>query len=169
MGDWRCLGLGTARRAVRAFLRIQVGRSVSVSSRDAGNAAVEVAILAPLLIAFLAGLLVAMRIQHGSAVVAQAAADAARQASIARTATRAQADATSSVLTTLRDRGLHCDPSVRLDLSGFDRPVGQSGTVSASVTCTIRLSDLALPGMPGSRTVSKTHRSPIDLYRTRTR
>ncbi|WP_218010386.1 TadE/TadG family type IV pilus assembly protein [Actinomadura chibensis] len=167
MGELKSVGLGTLRRqrAIQAAVKTRVGRLMSLSARDAGNAAVEVAILAPLLIAFLAGLLVAMRIQHGSAVVAQAAADAARQASIARSAAQAQADATSSAMTTLRDRDLHCIPSVRLDLSGFNRPVGQSGTVAASVSCTIRLSDLALPGMPGSRAVTKTRRSPIDPYR----
>lgn len=139
----------------------------SAPTRDAGNAAVEVAILAPLFIAFLAGLLVVMRVQHGSAVVAQAAADAARHASIARTATQARADATSSAMTTLRDRGLRCTPTVRLDLSGFQRPVGEAATVSAHVTCVIRLADVALSGMPGSRVVTKVHRSPIDPYRGR--
>src|SRR5690606_41357616 len=103
-----------------------------------------------LFIAFLAGLLVVMRIQHGSAIFAPASADAARRASIARTATQARAEATSSAMTTLRDRGLHCTPTVRLDLSGFQRPVGQPATVSARVTCVIQLTDVALPGMPGS-------------------
>ncbi|MUN35379.1 pilus assembly protein [Actinomadura sp. NEAU-AAG5] len=134
-------------------------------TRDAGNAVVETAILAPVFIAFLAGLLVAMRVSHGSAVVAQAAADAARHASIARTAHQAKDEASTSAMHTLRDRGLHCTPSVRLDLSGFNRPVGQPATVSARVTCTIQLSDVGLPGMPGARTVTKTHRSPIDPYR----
>ncbi|GGU89806.1 membrane protein [Actinomadura cremea] len=136
-------------------------------SPDAGNAVVEVAILAPLFILFLAGLLIAMRIQHGSATVAQASADAARQASIARTPVQAQAAATASALATLRNRDLHCTPQVRLDLVGFARPVGESGTVSAHVTCRVRLADIALPGMPMSRTVTKTHRSPIDPYRGR--
>ncbi|WP_242891105.1 TadE/TadG family type IV pilus assembly protein [Actinomadura litoris] len=125
----------------------------------------ETAILAPVFIAFLAGLLVAMRVSHGSAVVAQAAADAARQASIARTAHQAKDAAGTSAMHTLRDRGLHCKPSVRLDLSGFNRPAGQPATVSARVTCAIQLSDVELPGMPGARTVTKTHRSPIDPYR----
>lgn len=135
------------------------------ATRDAGNAVVETAILAPVFITLLAGLLVVMRVAHGSAVVAQAAADAARQASIARTAHQARAGASSSAMHTLRDRGLHCTPSMRLDLSGFNRPVGQPATVSAQVTCVIRLSDVGLPGMPGARTVTKTHRSPIDPYR----
>jgi Flp pilus assembly protein TadG len=126
---------------------------------------VETAILAPVFILFLAGLLVAMRIQHGSAVVAQAAADAARQASIARTSDQARDEAVTSAMATLHSRGLHCVPTVRLDLSGFSRPVGQDATVSARVTCVIRLADLTLPGLPGSRTVTKTHRSVIDPYR----
>ena len=144
-------------------------RRTPLRTEDAGNAAVEVAILAPLFITFLAGLLLVMRVQHGSAVVAQAAADAARHASIARTATRARADATASAMATLSGRGLHCRPTVQLDLSGFRRPVGQAGTVTARVTCVIRLADVALPGMPGSRTVTKTHRSPLDPYRGKNR
>lgn len=135
---------------------------------DAGNAVVETAILAPVFIVFLAGLLVAMRIQHGSAIVAQAAADAARQASIARTSTQARTNALSSAMATLHARGLHCTPTVRLDLSQFSRPVGQAATVSARITCVIRLSDLALPAMPGTRTITKTHRSAIDPYRATT-
>ncbi|TDB84234.1 pilus assembly protein [Actinomadura sp. KC216] len=148
-------------------MNLSITSSKPTRAQDAGNAAIEVAVLAPLFIAFLAGLLVVMRVQQGGAVVAQAAADAARHASIARTASQAHADATSSALTTLRDRGLHCAPTVRLDLSGFYRPAGQAGTVAAHVTCVIRLTDIALPGMPGSRTVTKTHRSPIDIYRAR--
>lgn len=140
-------------------------RQATALAGDAGNAVVETAILAPLFIALLAGLLVAMRVMHGSAVVAQAAADAARQASIARTAGQARASATASAMRTLHDRGLHCTPSVRLDLSGFHRPVGQATTVSARVTCVIRLSDLTLTWMPGARTVTKAHRSSIDPYR----
>lgn len=144
-------------------------RRQQLRSSDAGNAVVEIAILAPVFIVFLAGLLVAMRIQHGSSVVAQAAADAARQASIARTSAQAQTAATSSAMATLHDRGLHCTPTVHLDLAGFTREVGQDATVAARVTCVIRLSDVALPGMPGSRTVTKSHRSPIDPYRDSTR
>lgn len=151
-------------------MSVRTGRFVGPRrARDAGNAVVETAILAPLFVLFLAGLLVAMRIQHGAATVSQAAADAARHASIARTAPQAQQDAAASALATLRDRGLHCTPAITLDLSGFARPPGQDATVTARVTCDIQLADLALPGMPGSRTVTKTHSSPIDPYRATTR
>lgn len=134
---------------------------------DGGNAVVEAAILTPVFIMFIAGLLVAYRIMHAGDVVSQAAADAARQASIARTATQARNQATASALATLRQAGLHCTPQVSLDLSGFTRPVGQPATVSANVTCRVRLSDVTAGAMPGSRSISKTHRSPLDVYRAR--
>jgi Flp pilus assembly protein TadG len=128
---------------------------------------VEAAILAPVFIMFIAALLVADRIRHASEVVSQAAADAARQASIARTPTQARTEATASALATLRQAGLHCAPQVDLDLSGFTRPVGQPATVSANVTCQVRLSDVTAGAMPGSRSISRTHRSPLDVYRAR--
>jgi Flp pilus assembly protein TadG len=136
-------------------------------SGERGNAVVEAAILAPVLILFLAGLLTGARIRGASAAVSQAAADAARQASIARTPAQARIAAATSALATLRDKGLHCTPRVSLDLSGFAQPVGQPATVTARVTCTVRLSEVAAPGFPGSRTVTKIHRSPLDSFRAR--
>lgn len=128
---------------------------------------VEAAILAPLFILFLAGLLTATRIRSADSAVTQAAADAARQASIARTPAQARTAATTSALATLRDKHLHCTPQISLDLSAFFRPGGRTATISARVTCTVRLADIAAPGLPGSRTVTSTHRSALDPYRGR--
>jgi Flp pilus assembly protein TadG len=134
---------------------------------EAGNAVVEAAILAPVFVMFLAGLLTGARLQRAIAAVDQAAADAARQASIARTPAQAQATAGTSALATLRDKGLHCAPQVHLDLSGFRQPVGRPAVVSASVSCRVGFADIAAPGVPGARTVTRTHRSPLDPYRGR--
>lgn len=142
-------------------------RGTGRGNSDAGNAVVEAAILAPLFILFLAALLTGARIRAASAAVTQAAADAARQASIARSPAQASSAATTSALTTLRDKGLHCAPQVSLDLSGFSQPVGRPATVTARVTCTLRLADVAAPGMPGSRTVTEMHRSALDPFRGR--
>ena len=51
--------------------------------------------------------------------------------------------------------------------TGFATPVGTPATVSATVTCVVELSDLALPGVPGTRTVTVTVTSPLDTYRER--
>ncbi|MEV5704806.1 TadE/TadG family type IV pilus assembly protein [Actinoallomurus sp. NPDC052274] len=126
---------------------------------------VEAAILAPLFVVFLAALLVGARIRNAGGAVDQAAADAARQASIARTAAQARTAATSGALATLRDKGLHCTPRVSLDLTAFALPVGRAGTVTARVTCTVHLAEITAPGMPGSRTVTATHRSMLDPFR----
>lgn len=144
------------------------GHAGAIGRGDAGNAVVEAAILAPVFIVFLAALLVGARIRGAGAVVAQAAADAARQASIARTPAEARRAATASALSTLRDKGLHCTPTVSLDLSGFARPVGQVAAVTARISCTVRLTDVAAPGMPGARTVTMTRRSALDPYRGKT-
>jgi hypothetical protein len=35
------------------------------------------------------------------------------------------------------------------------------------VTCTVNLSDLSIPGVPGARTITATASSPVDAYRER--
>jgi Flp pilus assembly protein TadG len=157
-------------RQMRFGARASAGKPRHRAGRgscDRGNAVVEAAILTPLLVLLLAVLLVAGRLRYAGAVITQAAADAARQASIARTATEARAAATNSALATLRYRQLRCSPQVALDVTGFSRPPGQAVTVTVRVTCVVQLADLALPGIPTSRTVTKVHRSPLDVYRGR--
>jgi len=56
--------------------------------------------------------------------------------------------------------------TVTLDTSGFSRPVGTAASVAASVSCTVKLSELALPGLP-DRVVSATVTSPLDVFRGR--
>jgi hypothetical protein len=56
---------------------------------------------------------------------------------------------------------------VAANTSGFAAPVGTPATVTATVTCIADLSDLSIPGLPGSRTITATMSSPIDTYRER--
>ena len=44
---------------------------------------------------------------------------------------------------------------------------GQAATVTATISCTARLSDIALPGLPGAKTLTASFTSPIDTYRGR--
>jgi len=97
-----------------------------------------------------------------------AARDAARQASISLTPGAAQAAALSSAKAALGRDGLDCDPQVLVDTSQFNTvPVGQPATVTATVTCQVPLSDLVVPGLPGSRTLRFTFTSPLDPFRER--
>jgi Flp pilus assembly protein TadG len=135
--------------------------------RDAGNAALELIILAPVIL-FLLGLVIAAgRTSVAQGSVAAAARDAARQASISLTPSAAQTAALSSARAALSQDGLNCDPVVTVNVSGFGVPVGEPANVRATVTCRVSLSNLMVPGMPGSKTLRATFGSPLDPYRGR--
>lgn len=96
-----------------------------------------------------------------------AAYDAARAASIARTADQAQGDANRAAIASLTQQGLSCiNQSVTIDTSGFASPVGTIATVRASVSCTITATDLGY-GLGGTRTYTATAVSALDTYRER--
>ncbi len=134
---------------------------------DEGNAPLELVILAPVVFLLLAFVVAAGRTSIAQGSVAAAARDAARQASISLTPGAAQTAALSSAMTALGQDGLDCRPVVTVDTAGFGIPVGQPATVSATVTCTVSLSDLLVPGLPGSRTLTATFTSPLDPFRER--
>lgn len=133
---------------------------------ERGSITVEVAILGPALLVLLALLVMAGRVQTNGAGIEQAARAAARDASIARTADAARAAAESAAARELADTGCLAS-DVRTDTSGFATITSQVAAVTVTVTCTVPLSDLAAPGIPGHRTVTASATSPIDRYRER--
>ncbi|MFC9624414.1 TadE/TadG family type IV pilus assembly protein [Streptomyces sp. NPDC056930] len=136
--------------------------------RDEGSAAVEAAIILPLLIMFLCLALAGGRIVTSGAKIDSAAEDAAREASIHRTAASAQSAAHAAAAESLDDQGIKCaSTNVSIGTGGLSVPVGQVATVTATVTCTVNLSDLLLPGVPGARTLTSTATSVVDQYRQR--
>jgi Flp pilus assembly protein TadG len=134
---------------------------------DRGNAALELVILGFILFMFIALMIAVGRVTTAQDAVDAAARDAARQASIALTPAAAQAAAVSSAQAALRQDGLTCAPIITPDLTGFSAPLGQSAPVSVTVTCTVSLADLSVPGMPGSATLRSTFSSPLDPFRAR--
>ncbi len=141
------------------------GRHAGVGDR--GSAALELAALAPVLLALVGLVIAAGRTSIAQGSVDAAARDAARQASIALTPQAALAVGRASASEALRADGLDCRPSVSVDTAGFDVPAGQPAAVSATVTCAVPLSNLALPGLPGHQTLTATFTSPLDVYRSR--
>lgn len=142
-------------------------RASDIPHDERGSAAIEVVLLVPALMAMLLFAVAGGRvaIAHGS--VQQAAADAARVASIARTAGEAHTTAVASARATLANQGLVCTSmTVTVDTSGFATPVGTPASVGATVSCTVELSQLSLPGLP-DRVVTATVTSPLDVFRGR--
>jgi Flp pilus assembly protein TadG len=135
---------------------------------DDGNAALELVILAPVLLGLLGLVIAAGRTSIAQGSVDAAARDAARQASISLTPAAAQVTGQASAHAALQGDGLDCTPVVVINTSAFSSvPPGQPATVTATVSCTVSLANLALPGLPGSARLRASFASPLDIYRSR--
>jgi Flp pilus assembly protein TadG len=134
---------------------------------DDGNAALELVILAPVLLCLLGLVIAAGRATIAQSAVDAAARDAARQASISLTPAAAQVTAEASARAALRNDGLDCVPLVVIDVGQFATSPGHPATVAATVSCTVPVADLAVPGLPGSVRLQATFTSPLDTYRSR--
>lgn len=135
---------------------------------DRGSESIATAIVAPLLLMLLCTAIAGGRIVTSGAKIDAAAEDAARAASISRTHAGAQAEAAQAAARSLDDQGIRCaSASTSIDTSGLAVPLGQVGTVTVTISCTVPLSDLLLPGVPGSKTMTSTFTSVVDAYRSR--
>lgn len=136
-------------------------------SRDErGSAAVEAAIGVPVFVLFIGLLIYGGRTVLTHQALESAASDAARAASIARSPAAAQFDATQAAEVSISNQHLPCHATtVRVDASQLMKPAGQPGAVTVTVSCTLSLADLSIPGIPGSRRLTATTSSPIDTWR----
>ena len=133
---------------------------------ERGSAAIEAAILVPAFTLFVGLLIFAGRTAVAHQGIEAVAADAARSASIARTPAQARANAEQALAYSLANNNLRCAASsVEVDVTALSAPVGTPHLITATVTCTIDLADLSVPGVPGSRTVTATMVSPADSWR----
>ena len=143
-------------------MRCRTGR------RERGSAAIEAAVGVPAFMLFVALIIIAGRVAIATQAVQSSASEAARVASIARTQGEAGDAAKSAATSSLANQNLRCvRTSVTVDTTGFATPVGTPATTTALVSCTVNLSDLSVPGVPGTRTVTATASSPLDTYRER--
>ncbi len=135
---------------------------------ERGSASLEIAIVAPVLLMLFSLVIVAGRVALASNTVNQIAFDAARAASIERTAGEAQA-AAEAVVAASAVNVPQCAGGISLaiDTSPFSLPLGQTGQVTANVSCSVPLGDLVVPGLPGAVTLSGQGSSPLDAYRGR--
>ncbi|MCT2326037.1 pilus assembly protein, partial [Micrococcus luteus] len=93
---------------------------------------------------------------------------AAREATLARNPGQAESNARQSARMTLDQTDFTCgSQNITLDTSALRNAPGIPGSVSATITCSVPLSDLAIPGTPGSWTITADATSPVDTYRER--
>ena len=130
---------------------------------EGGWAAIEATLLLPLAIVVLGFLVLAGRLSTTRADVTAAAADAARAASMADSVNGAHTAALDAARRSLGDQHVTCRAlHVALDTERF----APGGDVAATVTCSVELSDVAVPGVGGRRDVSATSNEVIDRLRS---
>jgi len=134
----------------------------SLPHRERGSISVELAVVAPALVVLLLLVVFAGRVADTDAQVTRAAGAAARAASLRQHPADAAADAETTAAANLAAAGVTCDPlEVDVDVSDFRA----GGTVAVTVTCTVAMSEMALLGVPGTRTSVARAVEHIDQYR----
>lgn len=132
-----------------------------------GSVTLEGAVVIMVVAVFLLMAAAAGRYSSAISHVGTAAESAARAASLERTPGAARAAADTEAAGSLDRQAMHCKPTVHTDTSGFSVPVGKPATVTSTVSCTIDMSDLTVPGLHKQITIAKTAHSPLDTYRER--
>jgi Flp pilus assembly protein TadG len=131
---------------------------------DHGVATLEVVILTPIVLMLLALVALTARLSAARADVTEAARDAARAATLERNLGFAQPVAEAAVDGTLNRSGLICaNRNVTLTITAADP--NRAGSVTATVTCEVSLTDLGLIGISGTRQLTATSTSVIDVFR----
>jgi Flp pilus assembly protein TadG len=126
--------------------------------------AAEVTLVTPFLIMLL--VFVAVVIHRGVDArlrLDDAAHEAARAASIERSAPTALAAAQSTAASALSSAGVTCQ-SLSVDTTTGGMQPG--GTVSVTVACTVNFGDALILGVPGQKQLSATAVEPIDTWRS---
>lgn len=130
---------------------------------DRGLATIELVLMTPVLFLVLSFLVVAGRLATVRGDIAAASRDAARAASRAASYEQATVDARTTGEASLGGRDVTCqDLTVTL---GDPATFRAGGSVFATITCGVSLADVAIPGLPGERQMSKTSVEVIDTYR----
>jgi Flp pilus assembly protein TadG len=118
-------------------------------------------LVTPLFVVLILFVVLCARCASARIDVDAAAAAAARAASLASSPAAAHVAATDAAAQALTGRSLTCATlTVPVDTSAFRR----GGSVTVRVECSVALSDLGLPGVTSTRTVSGTATAPIDVF-----
>ncbi|MDR1449090.1 MAG: pilus assembly protein [Propionibacteriaceae bacterium] len=140
-----------------------------MASSERGSVTLEAAIVTPALLLLFLLVVFAGRVTMASQAVDQAAWDAARAVSLARTETAAQADGRGIGEASLANQGVYCDPlDIVIDASALSRPPAAPdlAAVRVEVTCRVDMSDLSGLGVPGSVVFTASADSVADRFRS---
>ena len=130
--------------------------------RERGAAAVELALLTPVLVVVMVFVVGLGRLVTARGDVEAAARDGARAASLVRDPRAAEAAARAGASRSLTGHGARCRA---LEVVAHTGGWTSSRTVAVEVSCTVELSDVALLGLPGTKQLRARFVVPLDAYR----
>lgn len=135
---------------------------------ERGSVSLELVVLLPVVMLLVGAMLLGYRLWSARVQVTDAAAAAARAATLTSSGSEAQAAAHRVARENLATLGLRCSSvDVAVDTSDFALPPGEVGRVTTRVDCAVALDDLLVPGLPGSRTLHGTATHTMDTFRER--
>jgi Flp pilus assembly protein TadG len=129
---------------------------------ERGSVAVELAVLAPALVALMLLVVYAGRVAHADGQVQRATSEAARAASLRQSPEAAAASAKSVAASNLEASSFIChDLDTEVDTTRFV----PGGAVTVTVRCVASMREVTLLGVPGERTFVASSTEVIDRYR----
>lgn len=129
---------------------------------ERGSIAVEVAVIAPAFVVLMLLVVFAGRVAEAEGNVQRAASEAARAASLRQHPSDATDDAQATAEQNLSAAGIPCSTlTTTVDTADFRA----GGTVTVTVACEASMADIALLGVPGSRTFTARVVEVIDRHR----
>jgi Flp pilus assembly protein TadG len=129
---------------------------------ETGSLAIELAMLAPSILLIFALIFVYGRAAQVNGTLESGTRDAARSATLARSYEDARTAANAVVLEALKDAPQSCRNTLAVEV---DSLYEAGSTVTVNAQCTYGISDLGLPGAPGTITAKSSFTSMLDPYR----
>jgi Flp pilus assembly protein TadG len=130
---------------------------------ERGSLTIEIVAMTPVLFLLALTILVFGRVSEARQQVVEASRAGAEAASVLPSPGSAESGAAATAVVGVFDRNHTCvHMEINTDVSHFY----PGGYVSVTVACQVDLSDLSVPGVPGSTTVRATSTAPIDPYRS---
>ncbi|RNM14970.1 TadE/TadG family type IV pilus assembly protein [Nocardioides pocheonensis] len=129
---------------------------------ESGSLAIELAMLAPSILLIFALIFVYGRAAQVNGTLESGTRDAARSVTLARSYDEARDRARAVLLDAMKDAPQSCQNSLHVAV-GLPYEAGRPITVDAD--CTYDISDLGLPGAPGTLTARSSFTSMLDPYR----
>ena len=133
-------------------------RTTERRRRERGTMAVEIVLLAPVMMAFMMLVVAGGRYVSVRGDIEAASRDAVRAATLERTESDAEAAAANIAAASLQKAG-DCSGAT---LSG---DFVSGGMLTVTISCQVSYDGLGLIGLPGSKTVTISSSAPIDQYR----